>query len=111
MNRKTLGPLIGVLFAAILGTGIFFEPDEPMALKVYLATVLQGGLIGLMLGAVLSKSTNWLRTVVGSAIMGGLMGVTISLAKGLEDAPFAVPFNVVQGLVIAAILKRWGAER
>ena len=111
MNRKTLGPLVGVLFAAILGTGIFFEPDEPMALQVYLATVLQGGLIGLFIGAVFSKSTNWLSTLVGSAILAGLMGVTISLAKGLEDAPFAVPFNVVQGLVIAAILKRWGAER
>ena len=111
MNRKTLGPLIGVLFAAVLGTGIFFEPEEPMALQVYLATVLQGGLIGLLIGAVFSKSTSWLSTLLGSAILAGLTGVTISLAKGLEDAPFAIPFNVVQGLVIAAILKRWGTER
>ena len=111
MSRKTRGPLIGLVFAAVLGTGIFFEPDEPMALQVYLATVLNGGLVGLLIGAVFSKSTNWLRTLVGSAILAGLMGVTISLAKGLEDAPFAVPFNVVQGLVVAAILKRWRTER
>ena len=111
MNRKTLGPLLGVVFAGILGTGIFFEPDEPMALQVYLATVLQGGLIGLFIGAVFRKSTSWLSTLFGSAILAGLSGLTISLAKGLEDAPFAIPFNVIQGLVIAAILKRWGAER
>ena len=111
MNRKTLGPLIGLLFAAVLGAGIFFEPDEPMALQVYLATVLQGGLIGLLIGAVFSKSTGWMGTLLGSAILAGLTGVTVSLAKGLEDAPYAVPFNVVQGLVIAAVLKRWGAER
>ena len=111
MNRKTLGPLIGVLFAAVLGTGIFFEPEEPMALQVYLATVLQGALIGLLIGAVISKSTSWMGTPLCSAILAGLSGVTISLAKGLEDAPFAIPFNVVQGLVVAAVLKRWGAER
>ncbi len=111
LTRKTRGPLIGLVFAAVLGTGIFFEPDEPMALQVYLATVLQGGLIGLLIGAVFNRSTNWLNTLAGSAILAGLMGVTISLAKGLEDAPFAVPFTAVQGLVIAAILKRWGSER
>ena len=111
MNRKTLGPLIGLLFAAVLGTGIFFEPDEPMALQVYLATVLEGGLIGLLIGAVFSKSTTWMGTLIGSALLAGLMGVTVSLAKGLEDAPFAVPFNAVEGLVIAAVLKRWGSKR
>lgn len=108
MTRKTLGPLIGVLFAAVLGTGIFFEPDEPLKLQVYLATVLQGGLIGLLIGAVFDKSTAWMSTLIGSAILAGLMGAAASLAKGFDDAPFAIPFNAVEGLVVAAILRRWG---
>ena len=108
MNRKILGPLVGVLFAAVLGSGIFFVPEEPLKLQVYLATILEGGLIGLLVGAVFDKSTAWMSTLIGSAVLAGLMGLTISLAKGLDDAPFAVPFNAVEGLVIAAILKRWG---
>ena len=108
MNRKILGPLVGVLLAAVLGWGIFFVPEEPLKLQVYLATILQGGLIGLLVGAVFDKSTAWMSTLIGSAVLAGLMGLTISLAKGLDDAPFAVPFNAVEGLAIAAILKRWG---
>ncbi len=107
MTRKTLGPLIGVVLAAVLGSGIFFVPEEPLKLQVYLATILQGGLIGLLIGAVFDKSTAWMSTLIGSAVLAGLTGVAVSLAKGFEDAPFAVPFNAVEGLVIAAILKRW----
>ncbi len=108
MNRKILGPLIGVVFAAVLGSGIVFVPEEPLKLQVYLATILEGGLIGLLIGAVFDKSTVWLSTLIGSAVLAGLMGTAVSLAKGFDDAPFAIPFNAVQGLVIAAILKRWG---
>lgn len=111
MTRKTLGPLIGFVFAAVLGSGIFFDPGEPLKLQVYLATILEGGLIGLLIGAVFDKSTAWMSTLIGSAMLAGLMGATVSLAKGFEDAPFAIPFDAVEGLVIAAILKRWGAKR
>lgn len=48
--------------------------------------------------------------VVG-VVFGGLTGLVVSLAKSLEDAPYAIPYNAVEGLVIAAILKKWGRPR
>lgn len=108
MNRRTLGPVAGVVFALIFGVGIFFVPEEPLKIQIYIATTLSAGLIGLMLASLLRGSEQWLATLVTGAVLGGLMGVTVSLAKGLADAPFAVPHNAVEGLVIAAILKRWG---
>jgi len=107
MNRNTLGTMCGILIAAFFGSGIFFDPEEPLKMQVYVATIISGALIGLMVGAVFNKSTSWLKTLIGSALLAGLMGASISIAKGFEDAPFAIPFNAVEGLIIASILKRW----
>ncbi len=108
MNRRILGPVAGVVFALIFGVGIFFVPEEPLKVQIYIAMTLNAGLIGLMLATLLRGSDRWLVTLVIGAVLGGLMGVTVSLAKGLADAPFAVPHNALEGLVIAAILKKWG---
>ena len=108
MNRLTFGPTVGVIFALIFGSGIFFDPEEPMKVQVYIAMTLNAGLIGLMLAALLRGTEKWQHTLVVGAVLGGLTGLIASLAKSLADAPFAIPFNAVEGLVIAAILKRWG---
>lgn len=109
MNRRmTLGTVAGIILAAIVGSGILFVPEEPLKVQILIATTIKGGLIGLMLAAVLSGSERWPRTLLVGALLSGLMGVEISLAKGFDDAPFAVPASVVEGLVLAAILKKWG---
>ena len=111
MDRRFLGVVTGVIIPAVVSIGIFFVPEEPLKLQVYLASVLHGALTGLLLGAVLRGSERWLITLVVGTVLGSLMGLTVSLSKGLSGAPFAVPMVAMEGLIVAAVLKRFCKTR
>lgn len=110
MNRRLLGIFTGVLIAAVLGVGIFFQPDEPLKTSIFLATMLKGGLMGLMIAALLRRRDGWRKTLLAGAAVGALWGLVIALAKGFSAAPIVVPASAVEALAMAAILKRWGYD-
>ena len=110
MSRVPLGIIAGVLLAGLMGLSIFFVPEEPLKGPIYLATSIKGGLLGLMLATALSKKTRWSATLIAGAALGGLMGLVIALAKGFESAPLVIPISLVQGMLLAAILKVIGVD-
>lgn len=110
MSRIPLGIISGMIIAALLGSGIFFQPDEPLKTQIFFATTIKGGLMGLMLATVLRSTDSWMKTLLVGLVLGGLMGLVIGLAKGFHSAPYVVPGSAVEGLIFGAILKRWGRE-
>lgn len=108
MQRTRLGWWAGLLVGALPGAGIFFLPHEPLKVQIFLAAALKGALTGLLLASVLRSAEGWARTLLSGAALGGLMGLVVALAKGFAAAPYVAPSGVVEGLGLAAILKKWG---
>ena len=110
MSRVPLGILVGVLVAAVIGVGILLAPDEPRPGPMFLATCINGGLLGLVLATALRQSASMIKSIVVGAVLGGLLGLVIALANGFEGASFVAPLSIVEGAIIAAVLKTYGVE-
>ena len=73
--------VIGVVFGALDGGGIYFAPGEPYKWQIFLAATLKGGLVGILTGF-------------------SLTAVVVYLAKGgpqSGDAPYVIPSGIVFG--------------
>lgn len=108
MPRMRLGWWAGLAVGGLAGAGIFFVPEEPLKVQIFLAAGLKGALSGLLLAGALRAANGWGRTLLAGAALGGLMGLVVALAKGFAAAPYVAPSGVVEGLALAAILKKWG---
>lgn len=107
MARMRLGWWAGAIGGALFAAGIFFVPEEPLKVQIFLAGALKGALTGLLLAGVLSSASGWGRTLLTGAALGGLMGLVVGLAKGFAAAPYVAPSGAIEGLLIAAVLKKW----
>ncbi|MBI2955890.1 MAG: hypothetical protein HYY26_01125 [Acidobacteria bacterium] len=107
-RRAWVGIGAGLGLGALGAAGIFWVPQEPRPAQVFCAAALKGALTGLLLAGVLSEPLSWVRALLGGAVLGGLMGLVVALAKGYSAAPYVVQASVIEGLLLGAILKKWG---
>jgi hypothetical protein len=62
--------VIGAVFGALDGAGIFFAPEEPYKWQIYLAATLKGALVGLLTGFSLAPSSRWWTGIGTGALYG-----------------------------------------
>ena len=82
--------LIGAVFGALGGAGIFFEPREPYKWQILCAATLKGVLIALLTAFSITAITRWWLAIAIGALYGLAFGLVIYLAKGgpkSGDAP------------------------
>jgi hypothetical protein len=102
--------LIGALFGALDGVGIFFEPKEPYKWQILFAATLKGVLVALLTRFSLDAVSQWWVAILVGALYGFAFALVIYLAKGgpkSGDAPYVIPSGVVTGGLIGLCLLKW----
>ena len=97
----------------VLGVGIYFDPGEPYPGFVLAATTLRNAMTGLLLTGLADKMATVWRALAIGLVVGGGMGGAVFLAQGgwaTWDARFVIPYGMVEGAVIAVVI-RWWARR
>jgi hypothetical protein len=92
--------LIGAVFGALDGVGIFFEPKEPYKWQILFAATLKGVLVALLAGFSLATAMRWWSAMVTGALYGLAFSFVIYLAKGgprSGDAPYVIPSGIITG--------------
>jgi len=86
--------IIGACVHALVGAGVFFAKEEPHKAHIFVATMLKGLLVALLIGFSLKAGASlgiW--TGAGHCLLYGLaFGVVVFLAKGSEfqDEPASI---------------------
>src|SRR5262245_2733459 len=112
MNFLTV-VLIGVVFGALDGVGIFFEPRERYKWQILCAATLKGVLVALLTGFSLSATTRWWSAMAIGALYGLLFGLVTYLAKGgpkSGDAPYVIPSGIITGALIGLLIVIWAIK-
>jgi hypothetical protein len=102
--------LIGAVFGALDGVGIFFEPKEPYKWQILCAATLKGVLVALLTGLSLAATTRWWSAMVTGALYGFAFSLVIYLAKGgpkSGDAPYVIPSGIITGGLIGLLIFIW----
>jgi hypothetical protein len=105
--------LIGAVFGALDGVGIFFEPKEPYKWQILCAATLKGILVALLTGFSVTTTTRWWFAMVTGALYGFAFGVVIYLAKGgpkSGDAPYVIPSGIITGGLIGLLIVMWAVK-
>jgi hypothetical protein len=106
--------LIGAVFGALDGVGIFFEPKEPYKWQILFAATLKGVLVALLTGFSLAAATRWWLAMVTGALYGLAFSLVIYLAKGgpkSGDAPYVIPSGIITGGLIGLFIVIWAAKK
>jgi len=102
--------LIGAVFGALGGAGIFFEPREPYKWQILCAATLKGVLIALLTGFSITAITRWWLVIAIGALYGLAFGLVIYLAKGgpkSGDAPYVVPSGIITAGLTGLLIFFW----
>jgi hypothetical protein len=105
--------VIGALFGALGGAGIFFAPEEPYKWQILLAATLKGALVGLLTGFSLAPDSRWWTGIGTGAVYGLAFGLVIYLAKGgpkSGDAPYVIPSSMVTGALTGLCIILWASR-
>ena len=103
--QKVVG--VGALMGALDGVGIFFAPGEPYANEIFLAAMLKGVLVALMISRTLSPAASRLRGLWVGAVYGLVFALVVFLAKGglrSMDAPYVIPSGILFGGLTGSLL-------
>jgi hypothetical protein len=101
--------IIGGVVHALVGAGIFFAKEEPHKAQIFLATIIKGLLVALLVGFSLTT-----RSVLAGSLYGLLyglaFGVVVFLAKGADfkSTPYILSGSVVQGIITGALVAAVG---
>ena len=101
--------LIGAVIGAFDGVGIFYAPGEPYKTEIFIAAILKGVLVSLMIAFTLQEKSKWWRTALSGILFGFLFGAVIFLAKGgfkSMDAPFVVPSGIIMGAITGILINQ-----
>jgi len=105
--------LVGGCVHAMIGAGVFFAKEEPHKAQIFVATILKGLLVALLvvfsLDAGVSKS---LWTGAGFGLLYGLaFGMVVFLAKGavFKSTPYLLGGSVIQGVISGALIGYFSA--
>ena len=102
---------VGLIIGLLTGAGIFFEPDEPYKVEIFLASTIRSVLVALLTGFSLASGSSWLTGAGFGLLYGFVFGVVIFLAKGgfkSKDAPFVVLASSVSGILIGVVIVNYG---
>jgi hypothetical protein len=106
--------IIGAVFGALGGAGIFFEPREPYKWQILIAATLKGILVALLTAFSITTTARWWSAMMTGALYGLAFGVVIYLAKGgpkSGDAPYVIPSGIITGALIGLFIVIWAAKR
>ena len=104
-----LGLGAGLAAGLLAGTAIFLASRDPLTPKIIYAELVTGAVTGLLMIRVVWEGRGWARTLVAGAVLGGV--IAMFLAAEAKMVPFVLQAGVLQGLLLAAVLKRWGQSR
>src|SRR5215469_14228318 len=102
--------LVGVLFGALEGATIFFEPKEPYKWQILFAATIKGALVALVTGFSLTPGIRWWSAIAIGALYGLAFSLVIYLAKGgptSGDAPYVIPSGIVTGGLMGLFIVMW----
>jgi hypothetical protein len=102
--------IIGTVFGALDGVGIFFEPKEPYKWQILFAATLKGVLVALLTGFSLTVTTRWWSAMATGALYGLAFSLVIFLAKGGSKsgaAPYVIPSGIITGGLIGVVIVMW----
>ena len=99
----TLVLLIGAIVGALEGVSIFFAPEEPYKLEIFLAATLKGLLVGLLTGLSLNAQSLWWQGLGYGLLYGLALALVVFLAKGgfrkAHDAPYVLLGGAITGAI------------
>jgi hypothetical protein len=100
--------IIGGCVHALVGAGIFFAKEEPYKVQIFVATILKGLLVALLIGFSLQArvTSSWLAGVMYGLLYGLAFGVVVFLAKGADfkTTPHVLSGSVIQGVITGALI-------
>ena len=100
--------IIGGCVHALVGAGIFFAKEEPYQVQIFVATILKGLLVALLIGFSLQAkgTTGWLAGVLYGLLYGLAFGIVVFLAKGADfkTTPHVLSGSVIQGVITGALI-------
>jgi hypothetical protein len=102
--------VIGGVIGALDGVGIFFAPGEPFKTEIFLAAILKGILVSLLIGLSLTNDSAWWRGAGYGLLYGVAFALVIFLAKGgfkSMSAPYVVPSGAILGVVTGLLLVKF----
>ena len=105
--------VIGALFGALGGAGIFFAPEEPYKWQILCAATLGGLLVALLTAFSVTASTRWWYAMVIGGFYGFAFALVVYLAKGgpkSGDAPYVIPSGVIRGAITGLLLVMWAIK-
>ena len=100
--------LIGTSVHALIGASVFFAKEEPYKVQIFVATILKGLLVALLIGFSLQGRVSrgvWIG--VGYGLLYGLaFGIVVFLAKGADfkTTPHLLSGSVIQGVITGALI-------
>ncbi len=98
--------MIGIVIGALEGIMIFFVPEEPHKVGVFLGATLKGLINGLLVGLSVSTGSAWWQSAAVGLFYGFVLSLLIILPEGgfsSRDAKYIVPFSVLGGGLIGLI--------
>ena len=100
--------LIGACVHALVGAGVFFAKEEPYKVQIFVATILKGLLVALLIGFSLqARVSRGVWTGVGYGLLYGFaFGIVVFLAKGADfkTTPHLLSGSVIQGVITGALI-------
>lgn len=102
--------VIGAVFGALDGVGIFFAPEEPYKWQIFLAATLKGELVGLLTGFSLTPGSRWWTGIGTGALYGFAFALVVYLAKGgpqSGDTPYVIPSGIIFGALTGLFIIIW----
>ena len=100
--------LIGACVHALVGAGVFFAKEEPYKVQIFVATILKGLLVALLIGFSLQARVSrgvWIGVGYG-LLYGFAFGIVVFLAKGADfkTTPHLLSGSVIQGVITGALI-------
>jgi hypothetical protein len=107
--------VVGGCAHALIGAGIFFAKEEPYKVQIFIATIIKGLLVALLIGFSLQAKASqgiWVGVLYG-AIFGLAFGFVIFLAKGADfkSTPHVLSGSIIQGIVTGGLIVLLGGVR
>ena len=105
--------LVGVLFGALEGVTIFFEPRERYKWQILCAATLKSAMVALLTGFSLTTTTRWWSAMAIGALYGLGFSLVIYLSKGgptSGDAPYVIPSGIITGALIGLLIVAWAIK-